>query len=128
MDHSDNIRKIRAELDALGYNTREFATDSHGPVVSFSYTIDVGARQGQAITLGLSMHGAGLYPEYPPHWIHLSPPINDNRGGSVQSYVDSAGNEWIAMSRPPGELWDELPTKHMDAFLSEHLRRFWATI
>ena len=128
MDHSDSIRKIRAELQALGYNTREFRTAARETVVCFQYTIDVGSRRGETVTLGLSMHGNGLYPEYPPHWIHVSPPINDKRGGAVHPYVDGDGNEWIAMSRPPGELWDELPTKHMNVFLSDHVRRFWARI
>ena len=127
MAHSESIRKIRAELDALGYNT-EIVHDARGPVVCFEYTIDVGSRRGQTVKLGLSMHEDGLYPEYPPHWIHVSPPINDHRGGAVQSYADPNGNDWLAMSRPPGELWDELPTKHMDYFISEHIRRFWATI
>ena len=128
MDHSDNVRAIRAELEALGHKTRMFTTDARGPVVCFEYTIEVGSRQGQRITLGLSMYGSGLYPEYPPHWIHVSPPINDNRGGAVEQYVDTDGNEWIAMSRPPGDLWDALPTKRIDVFLTEHVRRFWATI
>ena len=128
MTSSDSIRTIRVELESLGYSTREFTTDARGSVVCFAYTIEAGSRQGQTITLGLSMDGSGLYPEYPPHWIHVSPPIDDKRGGAVDSYIDGNGNEWIAMSRPPGELWDELPTKHMKGFLSEHLRRFWATI
>ncbi len=128
MAHSESIRKIRAELEALGYHTREFVTDTHGPVVCFRYNIDAGSREGERVMLGLSMHGDGLYPEYPPHWIHVTPPINDGRGGAVHSYVDNEGQEWIAMSRPPGELWDELPTKHIEVYLSEHVRRFWATI
>ena len=128
MDHSENVRRIQAELESLGYKTRTFTTAVHGPVVFFDYNIEVGSRQGEKIALGLSMHGDGLYPEYPPHWIHVSPPINDNRGGAVQNYVDGDGNEWIAMSRPPGQLWDDLPTKQIDVFLTEHVRRFWATI
>ena len=128
MAHSESIRTIRTELEALGYATHEFTTAKHGSVVCFQYPIDVGSRQGDTVTLGLSMHGAGLYPEYPPHWIHVTPPINDQRGGAIHSYVDGDGNKWIAMSRPPGDLWDELPTKHIAVFLSEHIRRFWATI
>lgn len=128
MDHSASIRKIRAELEGLGHETRIFETEAHGPVVCFKYDIEVGSRQGERITLGFSMHGDNLYPEYPPHWIHVSPPINDNQGGAVDNYVDSDGNEWSAMSRPPGSLWDELPTKHMDVFLTEHVRRFCANI
>ena len=32
------------------------------------------------------------------------------------------------MSRPPGEVWDRLPTKHMTAFMNEHLRKIWKDI
>ena len=128
MDHSDSISKIRAEIEGLGHHTYVNTTSDHGLVVYLDYSIEVGSKHGTKVMLGLSMHGTGLYPEYPPHWIHISPPINDNRGGAVQHYVDADGNDWIAMSRPPGPLWDELPTKHMDAFLTEHVRRFWASL
>ena len=49
-------------------------------------------------------------------------------GGAVESYTDSQDRQWLAMSRPPGELWDRLPTKHMASFISEHLRRIWKDI
>ena len=128
MDHTGNIRKIQAELNGLGFETRVHTTDPLGPVVWFEYDVDVGPREGERIMLGLSMHDAGLYPEYPPHWIHLSPPINDNRGGAVHNYVDSDGKEWIALSRPPGRMWDDLRTKHIDFFLTEHVRRFFTKL
>lgn len=122
-----NIERIKAELESLGYKT--FIFDSpQGKAVSFQYTVDVGSHKGEEIMLAISMHGAEQYPEYPPHWIHLSPPIDDHKGGSVQNYSDTGGREWIAMSRPPGEIWDQLPTKHMKAYLSEHLRCFWNDI
>ena len=128
MDHTDNIRKIQAELDGLGLQTRVHMTEPLGPVVWFEYDVEVGSREGERIMLGLSMYRAGLYPEYPPHWIHLSPPINDNRGGAVHNYVDSDGHEWIALSRPPGRMWDDLPTKHIGLFLTEHVRRVFASL
>ena len=96
-----------------------------GKVVSFPYIIETGSHKGKEITLGISMQGHEQYPEYPPHWIHITPPIDDGRGGSVGEYSDVSGRKWIAMSRPPGELWDQLPTKHMMGYMNEHLRRFW---
>ena len=128
MDHTGNIPKIQAELDGLGFQTRVHVTEPLGPVVWFEYEIEVGLRKDERTMLGLSMHGDGLYPEYPPHWIHLSPPINDNRGGALHTYTDSVGNEWIALSRPPGQMWDDLPTKHIGFFLTEHVRRFFASL
>ena len=128
MDDSHSIRKIQAELEDLGYKTRVFTAGARGTVVCFEYIVEVGSRQGDTVVLGFSMDDVGLYPEYPPHWIHVSPPINDKRGGAFHNYVDSDGNEWVTMSRPPGSVWDELPTKHMKVFLTEHVRRFWANI
>ena len=70
----------------------------------------------------------GEYPEYPPHWLHVSPPLNDNKGGAVETYRTSDGREWLAMSRPPGAIWDRLPTKHMSMYIQEHLRRIWKDV
>lgn len=123
---SDSIARIRAELEALGYKTLVF-DGTQGRVVSFNYTIEAGSHKGKLVTLGISLNGNELYPEYPPHWIHITPPIDDGKGGAVERY-NANGCEWIAMSRPPGEMWDQLPTKHMSAYLNEHLRRFWNNI
>ena len=125
---SDNIEQIKGELEALGYGTC-LSDSPQGTVVSFLYTVETGSHKGRQVRLGVSMHGGQIYPEGPPHWIHLQPPIDDGKGGAVERYTDPTnGKEWIAMSRPPGELWDQLPTKHMRAYIDEHLRRFWNNI
>lgn len=124
---SDNIDRIKAELEDLRYKTSVFDS-GQGRVVSFLYKVETGSHKGETVTVGISMQGGEQYPEYPPHWIHLTPPIDDKKGGSVATYRDESGREWFAMSRPPGKLWDQLPTKHMSAYLSEHLRRFWNNI
>ena len=122
---SDNVDQIKRELESLGYET--FLFDSpHGKVVSFLYLVETGFHKGERIRLGISMHGNKQYPECPPHWIHITPPIHDGKGGA-QTYRANE-QDWIAMSRPPGELWDQLPTKHMMGYLNEHLRRFWDNI
>ena len=79
------------------------------------------------VTVGLSFQEEG-YPEYPPHWIHVTPPLRDGRGSTEEPYTDQQGRAWLAMSRPPGEVWDRLPTKHMTAFMNEHLRKIWKDI
>ena len=120
---SDSINQIRKELESLGYETSQW-NSSQGTVVCFPYTVETGSYKGTQVMLGISMQGSEPYPEYPPHWIHLSPPIDDGRGGVVEKYSDANGWEWSALSRPPGEIWDQLRTKHMYAYLSEHMRRF----
>jgi len=120
----NNIAHIQAELESLGCKTTLRKTPQ-GEAVVFPYQVEVGPHKGQYFILGISMQGEEQYPEYPPHWIHLTPPVDDGKGGSIAKYHDEKGHEWIAMSRPPGEMWDELPTKNMDVYLKEHLRRFW---
>ena len=121
-----NIYRVKAELESLGYRTSTHESP-HGEAVSFPYTVEVGSLKGECVMLAISMHGDERYPEYPPHWIHLSPPISDGKGGAVEKYFVNE-QEWIAISRPPGEIWDKLPKKHMSAYMSEHLRRFWNSI
>ena len=121
---SGNLQKIAAELRGLGIET-SLLNSPKGDLVAFPYTIDVGSHNGQTVQIGLSMQGNELYPEYPPHWIHISPAIDDKRGGAVEHYTDNHGKEWIVLSRPPGPLWDKLATKHISHFLSDHLRRLW---
>ena len=118
-----DIVRIQEELNSLGYRTEMFDALNR-TVVSFDYTIETGPHKGMKVTVGLSLQETG-YPEYPPHWIHVTPPLNDRRGGAVQQHSDPQGREWLAMSRPPGVLWDQLPTKHMNAYIEEHLRRIW---
>ncbi len=96
-----------------------------GEVLVFPYFVESGSKKGQTVEMGISMHGRQSYPEYPPHWIHISPPIRDGLQGAIEEYSTPDGKRWVAMSRPPGQLWDQLPTKHMTHYLNEHLRRFW---
>ena len=123
---STSITRVQAELIDLGYKTESF-NSSQGQVVAFNYTIETGSHKGENVTVGVSFQEEG-YPEYPPHWIHVTPPISDERGGSVLYYDDAHGRSWIAMSRPPGPIWDRLPTKTMRVYIDEHLRRIWADI
>lgn len=121
---SGNLDKIKSELESIGYETESFVSPA-GEVVSFPYTVELGPHEGEKVKMGISMQGDEQYPEYPPHWIHVSPPINDGRGGPVHEYTDAEGNIWIALSRPPRDIWDQLPTKHMSTYLELHVRRFW---
>lgn len=122
----DSFDLIQAELASLGYDASVLESP-HGKVVAFDYTIEVGCHRGRQVTVGVSFQEMG-YPEYPPHWVHVSPPIDDGKGGVVQKYSDESGRPWIAMSRPPGDIWDRLPTKHMDFYIKEHLRRIWKDV
>ncbi len=121
---SDSISRVKAELENLGYQTSVFASPV-GNVVSFPYTVETGSRRGETIKMGVSFQGSEPYPEYPPHWIHISPPMDDGKNGVIQAYCDAQGCNWVAMSRPPGDIWDKLPTKHMKVYIDEHLRRVW---
>ena len=54
----------------------------------------------------------------------MSPPVSDGQANS-QEYQTANGQKWIAMSRPPKEMWDRLPCKDMGNYLKEHMRKFW---
>ena len=122
---SDSANRVREELESLNYETQTFDAPM-GVVIAFKYTIETGSHKGEPVLVGVSFQEEG-YPEYPPHWIHVSPPIADGRAGSVQNY-EASGRPWLAMSRPPGRLWDQLPTKHMHGYISEHLRKIWKDV
>ena len=122
---SESARRVQRELESLGYETQTF-NSGMGVVAAFNYTIEAGSHKGRPVLVGVSFQEEG-YPDYPPHWIHVSPPIPDGRGGSVQTY-EMAGCQWLAMSRPPGRIWDQLRTKHISGYISEHLRKIWKDV
>lgn len=123
----NSVDLVREELEALGHSTNLF-DGPRGTVVSFDYIIEAGSHKGERVLVGVSFQEEG-YPEYPPHWVHVTPRIPDGKeGGVVQEYTDNEGREWLAMSRPPGDIWDKLPTKHMASYKSEHLRRIWKDV
>ena len=121
-----DIAKIQEELICLGYQT---LCRNHGEstVIEFDYQVETGTHQGENFRVGITVPGS-TYPEYPPHWIHVSPPVDDGLGGSIERYKSVDGRNWIALSRPPNDIWDKLSEKNMKIYLSEHLRRFWDQI
>lgn len=123
---SDSVDRVRKELDSLGHTTCVFDSP-YGTVVCFDYTIETGSHKGEDVYVGLSFQEEG-YPEYPPHWVHITPHIPDGKDGVTHGYSDIEGREWLAMSRPPGPMWDRLPTKHMASYKTEHLRRIWKDV
>ena len=123
---SEDVRCMQAELEYLGYITAT-RDSGQGRVVEFDYHVETGTNSGKQFRIGVSMQETG-YPEYPPHWIHVSPTVDDGLRGSVKRYHTEDGREWVAMSRPLGDLWDQLATKHMKHYLDHHLRRFWSRI
>ena len=122
---SKDVERIQAELEGLGYDAL-VRHSNQGMVVEFDYRVETGTRRGELVRIGVSMH-KGVYSEYPPHWIHVSPPVSDGLAGSV-AYRTDGGQEWVAMSRPPSDLWDGLPKKDMKNYLEGHMRRFWSHI
>ena len=121
-----SINRINAELISLGHRTHIFESIL-GTVVSFIYLVGTGPYKDERFFFGVSMQGVEPYPEYPPHWVHVSPPITDHRGGLSYKY-SANGLDWLALSRPPGEIWDKLPEKNMKVYITEHLHRFWHTL
>lgn len=124
---SENTDRIVQELESLGYRTC-ISNSPYGDVIAFAYNIETGSRKGESVTVGIRVSDTEHYPEYPPHWIHLNPPVDDGKGGGTDVYTDSMGREWITLSRPPEDIWDSLPVRNMQLFINEHLRRFWTNL
>ena len=119
------LSKIRDELDRCGLDT--YVVDgAYTEVVAFSYVPANGRYAGRPFDVGLSLQEAD-YPEYAPHWIHVTPPIDEQHGNPGKSYQDARGHLWVAFSRPPADFWDNLPRekKNMSTFMTLHIRRFW---
>ena len=117
--------KIRAELNQCDLET--YVVEGIGTeVVAFPYVPPKGRFAGRPFHVGLSLQEAD-YPEFAPHWIHVTPAIDEKHGPPGMTYDDASGRHWVAFSRPPADFWDNLPRdeKNMGTFLSLHLRRFW---
>lgn len=121
-----SIERITEELKGLDYIPFRRETPQ-GEAVFIEYYVQTGKYEGKKVLLGFSFQEEG-YPEYPPHWIHISPPYDDQRGGSTQihSFSDDQNikHKCLALSRPPGELWDKLLTKNMKNYLDFHITGF----
>ena len=123
---SDSLAKVEEELRQCGYITYR-QQSPHGEVVAFEYKVQAGSKKECLVQLGFSMQEVH-YPDYPPHWIHVHPPVDDGQGGAVNSYQDEAGRAWRALSRPGADIWDKAKTKHISVYMQEHVRRFWAKV
>ena len=117
------LQKIRRELTECGLDT--YVVDG-APVetVAFPYVPHKGRYARRPFDVGLSFQEAD-YPEFAPHWIHVTPAIEEQHGPPGMDYRDARGRRWVAFSRPPADLWDNLPQRNMANYLALHLRRFW---
>ena len=122
-----NADRIQQELEGAGFTTTRFRAPGGKEVIAFDYTIRAGSHKGETVHVGVS-DPDGDYPEYAPHWLHVSPPIDDGKGGAIEHYEMPDGRLWLAMSRPPNDIWDKLPTKHMSVYVKEHLLRIWKDV
>ena len=120
---NEALRQVERELEECGLTTY-IVQGVSDEILAFKYKVPVGRYRGKWVDIGLSMQEIN-YPEYPPHWIHVTPKIDDRRGFPGKEFQDSTGRLWVGFSRPPSDFWDNTPTKHMSVYLREHLRRFW---
>ena len=122
---NSELTKIRDELQGCDLDAY-VVEGADVEVVAFPYVPDNGRYAGRAFDVGLSLQEAD-YPEFAPHWIHVTPPIEEKHGNPGMAYDDARGRHWVAFSRPPADFWDNLPRemKNMSCFLDMHMRRFW---
>ena len=125
-------QRISQELTALGFEPTVLETGEtvagRQSVVAFLYPVPVGRFRGNRFMVGVSTRCEAVgYPEVPPHWIFISPPITDTHDGANHGLLQFGDREWVALSRPPGAFWDRVDQKGMGAYL-DHLKRVWRGI
>lgn len=138
---SNNSERMAAELAELRYDTSPFAApEQQGGAtgVRFPYQIKDGSRAGETVILALAMHqNEGEWPEVAPHWLYLSPPDpvleelvkGSPTPGAIQNFQCADGLDWMAISAPPSDFWDQIDapnSKNMETYLNRHIRRIWS--
>lgn len=117
------LERIRDELEDIGLATY-IVDGAPEDVVAFPFTPRRGRYADREFQVGLGFQEID-YPEFAPHWIHVSPAIEERHGPPGRRYSDSEGRQWVAFSRPPQDFWDNSPVKNMLTYVTIHLRRFW---
>lgn len=122
---------IKKELENLGYDPDIVEGNTVGGlqrIVIFKYRVPTGRFKDQIYTVGISTQCEAVgYPEVPPHWIFVNPPIPDTRDGANHGLDEFGEKKWLALSRPPGAFWDRVSEKGMKAYM-EHLAKVWKQI
>ena len=121
------IEKVKEELESCGFEVSIIGSPK-GPVAAFPYSVQSGRYQGRTFRVGVNLETSLPYPEYPPHWLHVSPPLDLAQGdgtGAIEIAQYDDGHQWMALSRPADDIWDGLRTKHMKYYIREHVQRFW---
>ena len=139
---NDNAQLLFGELKQLDYKPEFFdcpIKECSGKGVKFEYQIIDGSRSDETVVLGLVIpESMGAWPEVTPHWIHICPPdsvleeqVQANRGnnqGTIRRYKDQEGIEWLAISAPVKDFWDQIEEpngKNVATYLERHVRRVW---
>ena len=139
----ENARLLAEELKRLGYAPERFnipIAKRPGEGVKFEYLIKDGSRTGETVVLGLVISDKeGAWPEATPHWIYICPPdsvlaeqVQAHRGngqGCVKCDKDQEGVEWMAISAPVKDFWDQIEEsngKNVATYLERHVRRIWS--
>ena len=86
--------------------------------MEFGYPVENGKNLSKWLRIGTIMQ-ATRYPEFQPYWLYLGPPVDDGFGESISRYRTHQGGDWLPMSRPPNDLWNQLVAKDMRSYL-EH--------
>ena len=118
---SGSLTRIQQELKDLGHQPGLLDTPE-GQIVAFLYRVETGPYRSCKYMLGFSVDGSEPYPQYPPHWLHISPPVDDGLGGVRTEYKNN-GRTWVKMSRVFSG-WDA-SDKNMKAYMNDHVRSVW---
>ena len=117
------------------YNIRDWLSNANrdGHLCLFKYIVPSGSLKKKEINIGIELP-INDYPRLPPHFIHFKKPEFSSeeiqKMGAIHQEYENEGTNWIALSRPPQEIWDYLnhSKKNLYTFFNSHLRRFWESL
>lgn len=110
------VPELRISLQEVGFDS--VVDNVHAEFVTFDYDVDVGARTGELVRIGLQ---GTDWPINPPGGVHVSPRIQ--HPGDHTHHVSPLGDDWIYWSRPYPD-WAQ-SHRDIDEYLA-HLRSLFA--
>ena len=107
--------------------------DREGYVALFNFKIPCGPLKDKKIIMGIEIP-SNDFPRLPPHFIHFKKEDFESETikqiGDIHQEYEYEGEKWMALSRPPQDIWDDLDIsqKNLKAFFYTHLQRFWEAL
>ena len=124
-----NLVQLRDALsEIVGVTDLEICTWRNRRVLRARVRINVGEYARSIQGVGWSFpDDTQPFPEYAPHWFHVTGNYDDGKGGACEKDYDENGQLWLAWSRPIGPSWVD-PYRTPKKLLRSTVARFWKSV